>query len=110
MGENGLPETDETEYRIVYDNDLHDYRVSLTTIRELKASILDEDGIPYGKETLPAGTHFTILGTDGETYVRMELDDGRQCRLHVEPKADGWGHTLDGVDENECFEFIPYAG
>lgn len=103
VGENGLPESLDDEY-VVEDG------LQLTSVRELEATMLDENGKPGEKEKLPSGTVFTITGTDGETYVRMKLDDGRQCRLYVEPKAEGWGSTLDGVDESECFEFVPYAG
>ena len=47
---------------------------------------------------------------DLEGFVDMELSDGRRCRLAVGKSDKGWGFEIDGVYEEDCFEFIPYAG
>lgn len=107
----GMPMSEDKEYKLDYSSqDTEEYRVTLTSTRELEVVMLDENGEPGAKEKLPSGTIFTILATDGESYVRTELDDGRQCRIYVEKQSDAWGWTVNGLDESECFEFVPYAG
>ena len=64
--------------------------------------------------TLHVGTekprcYYLPKKTDGTTYVDAELSDGTMCRIHIET-AEGFPHTIDGVDEHEYFESIPYAG
>ena len=59
---------------------------------------------------MPVGTKFYVRATDEETFVDMELEDGRKCRIAVRQSGDGWGFLMDGVSEEECFEFVPYAG
>ena len=59
---------------------------------------------------MPVGTKFYVRATDEETCVDLELEDGRKCRIAVRQSGDGWGFLIDGVSEEECFEFVPYAG
>ena len=72
-------------------------------------TVFDADG--NGKEEkLPAGTEYYVRATDLESFVDMELSDGRKCRLDVKRSDKGWGFLIDGEEEENCFEFIPYAG
>jgi hypothetical protein len=64
--------------------------------------------LPGSKETLPAGTEFFFLRTDNESYVVLELADGRECRIDI-VEID-WIPTINGVPEWECFEDLMYAG
>jgi hypothetical protein len=64
--------------------------------------------LPDSKETLPAGTEFFFLRTDNESYVVLELADGRECRIDI-VEID-WIPTINGVPEWECFEDLMYAG
>lgn len=57
---------------------------------------------------VPAGTEFTFLRTDNETYVEFRLSNGRECRVNVD--TTGWSHMINGVPEEECFDGIGYAG
>ncbi len=59
------------------------------------------------KATVPAGTEFTFLRTDGNAYVEFRLPDGRECRV---TREGGWPCTVNGVPEEECFDGIGYAG
>ena len=63
------------------------------------------------KETLPAGTHFVLLKTDGEAYAEAMLDDGRICEFELEhPSEEEWEGRINGVSISDCFEYVPYAG
>ena len=74
----------------------------------LTAEIFNSNGNPENI-VLTTGTELTPKKTDGTTYVDAELSDGTMCRIHIET-AEGFPHTIDGVDEHEYFESIPYAG
>ncbi|MDO4733445.1 MAG: DUF3298 domain-containing protein [Bacillota bacterium] len=59
------------------------------------------------EEELPAGTHFSFLQTDNESYVDMSLPDGRKCRIDFEYKD--WTLTINGVPDLDCFEELIYS-
>lgn len=61
------------------------------------------------KVTVPAGTEFTFLRSDGDTYVDFRLPDGRECRV-TRDNGEGWPYTVNGVPEEECFDGLGYAG
>jgi len=71
---------------------------------DLEVQILPEQKT----ETLPAGTRFRFLRTNGETYVDMLLDDGRECRVLTD--RQGWMVLVNGIPEEDCFEGVMYAG
>ena len=58
-------------------------------------------------ETLPAGTIFTFLRTDNETYVDLRIQDGRECRITI--KEIDWTPTINGIPEWDCFTDLIYA-
>ncbi len=66
--ESGLPETEMDHYL------MDDSSSPLVSMIPLEVLMLPGKE----KEELPAGTHFYILRTDGETYVDMGLEDGRE--------------------------------
>ena len=70
----------------------------------LEVTILPQDTV----ETVPAGTAFSLLRTDNEGWVELEMDDGRQCRIVIE-QVD-YTPTIGGVPEWECFDNLMYAG
>ena len=59
-------------------------------------------------ETVPAGTEFTFLRTDNESWVDLVMKDGRECRIEI--KEIDWTPTINGVPEWECFVNLMYAG
>lgn len=104
VGADGLPEAKEDAYTI-------GWLTGPLVVKEgttLTAEIFNSNGNP---ETivLTTRTELTPKKTDGTTYVDAELSDGTMCRIHIET-AEGFPHTIDGVDEHEYFESIPYAG
>jgi len=60
------------------------------------------------QETLPAGTSFYFLRTDGETYAELALEDGRECRIEI--VDEDYTPTINGVPEWDCFANLMYAG
>lgn len=87
-----------------HGEDIWDYRC-LTTKRELPVTL--DDGSP---STLPIGTSFLVTETDKQSFVGFETREGQRGRISVEPNTEeGWGFLINGVSENEYFEYIPYA-
>lgn len=60
--------------------------------------------------TLDAGTRLALRETDEESYVILEAQDGTQYRAEVSRAAEGWGWEIDGVNEEDWFEVLMYAG
>ena len=97
-GHTGMP-MPKTDYFEISDNGY-----PMTSLIDLKVRMLDTNA----EETIPAGTEFYEIRTDGESYVDFRLNDGRECRIEVD--TDGYPDTIDGIPEDECFEGIMYAG
>ncbi|MBQ9733857.1 MAG: DUF3298 domain-containing protein, partial [Clostridia bacterium] len=94
----GMPRSDNEYYSI------HAETASIVSKIGLEVAI-----IPDMKHTIiSAGTEFSFLRTDGESWVEMRLDDGRECRIELE--LSDWYCTIGGVSEWECFEQLYYAG
>lgn len=104
IGTDGMPKSDETVYNIF--NFDPEYTLSLTSVRTIPVWM--EEGGEKKKTELPAGTEFVFRKTDGESFVEMELKDGKRCEIRFERKD--WECVIDGVSENDCFEYVPYAG
>ena len=109
VGDDGMPVPEEDVYTKVLISDSKDDETALVSERDLPVTLFDADG-SQTETVLPAGTKYYVRSTDLETFVDMELSDGRKCRLQVKPSDKGWGFEIDGVDEDKCFETIPYAG
>ena len=92
--------TEDTEY-VLHNNDF-----VLTTITDLPVTLEGADG------TLPAGSHIVLNTTDGESYVTFTIQETGQCgTLLVERDMnDYYRVTINGMNEQECFEILPYAG
>ncbi len=104
VGAGGLPEAKEETYTI-------EWITKPLTIKEgktLTAEIFNDNG-EAESIVLTGGTELTPKKTDGTTYVDAELSDGTMCRIEIETE-EGFPHTINGVDESEYFESIPYAG
>jgi len=91
---NGMAQTKDDAY------DLREIPGELTAKIPLVLNVLPKET----PTSIPAGTKAAYLATDGETYVDLLLDDGRQCRV---PVTDG---MINGLPEEECFDGIVYAG
>ncbi len=61
--------------------------------------------------TLSAGEKMMITASDKATVAYFQTQDGRKGSFNIEPNEEvGWGMLVNGIDENELFEFVPYAG
>lgn len=93
--DNPLPKA-QTDY---YDISTDWYTLTLKKPLEMKI-------LPNGKmEEIPEGTTFQYLRTDGETYVDLLMEDGRECRVMTE-NWDG-EPAINGNYPEMYFEGLP---
>ncbi len=66
---------------------------------------------PDGSEaTLPAGEKLLVVASDKEATAHFTTPDGIVGALDISPDYDrGWGWRVNGVNESDCFEYVPYA-
>ena len=102
VDEAGLPASDDEAY-VINESSM------LRSTRDLAVTILEENGSET-EATVLSGTGYTIFRTDGASYADAHLNDGRDCRIQIKEGSRGWGWDIDGVSEEECFEWLPYAG
>lgn len=98
--ENGGFSTEDTEYVLKRNEFL------LTTTVDLPVT-LDE-----APSTLPAGSHIILNATDNETYVTFTIQEtGQTGVLEIQRDTnDYFTISINGMNENDCFEVLPYAG
>ena len=66
-----------------------------------------------GIETiLPAGTGLRVIGTDDETYARVQISEtGQIGELKIRRDEEmRWRIYIGDVSAENCFEMLPYAG
>ncbi len=97
--ETGMPETKDEIYTIS-DSEFF----IITSTADISVKILPE----LKNETVPAGTDYELIRTDGKTFVDAKLGDGRECRIYVE-RID-YQLCINGIPEHELFEVLYYAG
>lgn len=97
--ENGNFVTEDTEYL------LQKNEYVLTTTVDLPVVL---EGV---ENTLPAGSQIVLNATDGETYVTFTIrETGQKGTLKVEKEEGNHYFSINGMNENDCFELLPYAG
>ena len=97
--ENGDFATEDTEY-VLERNEF-----VLTTTVDMPV-VLEE-----AKSVLPAGSHIILNATDGENYVRFTIQEtGQKGILELQKEAGNHYFSINGMNENDCFEILPYAG
>lgn len=111
VGGDGIPVTDETVYRIV--NPKHGWDHVLTASKTIPVWIHEEEGdsrenLKMERQELPMGTKFRPRKTDGQSFVEMELEDGRLCDIRFELRD--FVRYIEGESEWDYFENLPYAG
>ena len=81
----------------------------LTSKKDFKTDIVDEEGNVKEKDvSIPKGSEFTLLRTDGESLVDATLEDGRIVRLYVTP---GYPCKVnDTYTDTQLFDGLMYAG
>lgn len=101
VGEDGLPVAKGGVYTI-------NREIIITSTVDITAELVDESGNLLGNTyTFPAGTNFTLVTTDGETYVDVLADDGQRGRFYT---TQNWPQTINGMDAQSCFEMLYFAG
>ena len=58
---------------------------------------------------IPAGEELILYRTDNSSYVDMKRADGSICRLEVD-LSRGWPQKVNGMDAEECFDGMMFAG
>lgn len=107
VGNDGMPEADSDMYEIV--NRMTGREVGLTTKKSLKVRLHMSGSDEIVETVIRKGTLLYPMRTDGETIMELETEDGRVCDVLLERNELG-GFDIDGVNENDCFESLPYAG
>lgn len=83
----------------VYDSQV------LTTVQELPVTADNGDTV------LPAGSRLRIIGTDGQSIMRYRLENSvEEGEIHFTRGEENWQIIINGVNETEYFEELPYAG
>lgn len=92
--------TEDTEY--IFERNEY----ALTTLVDLPITLEE------GESVLPAGSHIILNGTDDETYVKFTIQEtGQTGVLKVQRGEEEYRNiSINGMNENECFEDLPYAG
>ena len=101
VGEDGLPVEYNNTYKVLRD-------MVLTSITDMTVDLIDEEGNLLGSTyTFPAGTTYRFIATDGSSFVDVEMSDGQRGRLYV---TSGWPIMVNGIDAEELFEMLYFAG
>lgn len=109
VGDGGRLEALDDAYTIVNYTYGDEPERHLTAKIPIPAWMISEDGsVAETPEQLPAGTRLYFRRTDNRTFVEMELEDGRRCQIRGDFTT--WPKTINGIEENDCFDGIMYAG
>ena len=100
-GDDGLPVADTETYIL---NPFY----SLISVVDLTGDLVsDETFETIGQETVPAGLIFEFIATDNATYIIFRVDSIGLIKYEITTE---WPQLINGVDSNECFETLYYAG
>ena len=96
-----VPVSEESYYTIIRD-------LTLVTKKEIVTDMVDEEGnVTKSREKIPAGSSLKLYRSDGASLVDVLLTDGRIARLMVN---DDYPQTIDGINVEDIFEELFYAG
>ena len=102
ISSNGLPESSEQWYTL-------ERQLEFTVLMPVKGTVVDEKtGNQKGERTLQAGEKVIYYRTDGESYADLRLLDGTIVRFMV--SHDGWPYTVNGLNIEDVFEGLAFAG
>ncbi|MCR5344680.1 MAG: DUF3298 and DUF4163 domain-containing protein [Lachnospiraceae bacterium] len=101
IGEDGIPVTAQEVYTFTTT-------VDYTVKKAMTFKKVDEEGNEIGEYELKVGEHVYAYRTDADTYVDAKLSDGTIVRFNVTSKE--WPYCIDGVDIQELFEDVFFAG
>ncbi len=97
------------EMYVIEDSDpkYKEYR-KITVLKDIKVRLGEEDN--FTDSTLKKGTNLYITYTDGKSIVGFETEEGEKGNFDITKEKDGYGIKIDGIDQNEVFDNLPYAG
>lgn len=88
---------------------IRSFNFALTSLQEITVNeVSEESGESIGQKTVPAGSTYRFLRTDNESWVDMTLEDGSIVRLTIDHSE--WPVTVNGIDMEELFEDMIFAG
>lgn len=100
VGADGMPQTEDALYYV------ENAKIDLTFLQDVKATVLDSD---TGAEmVVKTGTKGRYIRTDNEKIADLCLEDGTEIRLEIE--CSEWPRTINGIDIEEIFEGLLFAG
>jgi len=84
----------------------------LTAKQDLKLDIVDEENGEIVEEgaVLASGTELHFFRTDNETWTDMKDGEGNIWRITIDQDEDPWPRKINGVELEECFDGVMYAG
>lgn len=87
-----------------------DFSGTITAKQDVKANEINEETkeVTANDSAIPSGTKLSIVGTDGKSIVDLKAESGTVYQLDI--KADDWPQTVNGVDIEELFDGIMFAG
>ena len=106
VGADGMPVADEDFYQV--DASTYEWREALTAKKDVPCVQVAEDGsVTADNAVIPAGTKLTLFRTDGSSLVDLKAGD---TLYRIEVDHSEWPYTINGVEEEEYFDGIMYAG
>lgn len=76
--------------------------------RSIKAT---QDFTDRNGKTITAGTRLYPVCSDGDLFIILQDKEHNQYELELtHPEDNSWGLLINGIDEYELFESLPYAG
>ena len=106
VGADGMPVADEDFYQV--DASTYEWREALTAKKDVPCVQVAEDGsVTADNAVIPAGTKLTLYRTDGSNLVDLKAGD---TLYRIEVDHSEWPYTINGVEEEEYFDGIMYAG
>ncbi len=103
MNEDGSAVSDDKYYII-------NSGITLKSVKDIEGESIDDEGNSLGSITIPSGSEFSFVRTDAESCVDFKLGDGSMVRIAVEKDEENWGYKIGGVNAEELFEMLYYAG
>lgn len=90
------------------DAEMWEYLV-LRPLKPIPATFVNEDGTETEGE-IAEGEPFKVTASDKTSLLWFITEDGRTGYFGIEPNEErGWGYLVEGMNEEELFEMLPYA-
>jgi len=106
VGKNGVPVSDDKMF-MFDEEDMHTF----TLLKDLDADVFDPKSEEItGSRTLKAGETVLYCGTDGERYGYLKCYDGVMLRVDTVRAKDSYYYTIDGINIEEWFDGLFFAG